>query len=409
MTHSRDTLTLPAAEDLLPWHAQDISINAGPGWWSFNPSIHYDPADERWRCVFRCANYSLPGGVPTLSPTARLGRAASRCVLAELDPGELRVERLREMAELDDLPRAPACGSLGLEDMRLFRTARDGLMGVACALQYNLERPGCPEIVLCWIDDAGDVVHVLPLRGAWSAVPQKNWAPYDGTDEPRLIYSIERGVVMSDTGPLIGSPTIPAVRPTIVANNIGRSGVEVRMLGPTRAAQAAPLAQAPPPGSSELRGGSQLIEIAPGQWLGIAHETKLRQPERRKFYWHTFYLVDASGRVLGRSPPLKLSSQHGIEFAAGIAIDRRGTLAVSFGVDDHQSRIGITELGAVLGLLRPADEQRTPDPADHAEATSPVGNPVSDPARYRGAPYADRGNTRAGTGVLGSGYRGRVS
>lgn len=349
---------LPTAEDILPWHARDVSVEIGAGWWSFNPSIHYDPHAERWRCVFRYANYSLPGGIPQLSRDARLGRAASRCLLAEIDPTELHVESLREMAELDDLPRAQACGSRGLEDMRLFRTERDGLMGIACALQYNLERPSCPEMVLCWISDAGDVVHVAPLRGPWSATPQKNWVPYDGVAEPRLVYSIERGVVMSERGPVIGSPAIPAVRPTVVANNIGRSGVEVRMIGPTRVAQAAPPTQAPPPGSSELRGGSQLVEVAPGRWLGIAHETKLKQPERRKFYWHTFYAMDEDGRLLARSEPFKLSGRHGIEFAAGLAVDRAGTLAISFGVDDHRSWIGVTELSAVLDLLRPVEEYR---------------------------------------------------
>jgi len=356
MTSREAPPPLPTAGDLLPWRAQDISIDLGAGWWSFNPSIHYDPYAERWRCAFRCANYSLPGGVPQLSSEARLGRAMSRCLLAEFDPTELRVESLHEMAELDDLPHAAACGSMGLEDVRLFRTERDGLMAVACALQYNLERPSCPEVVLCWLDDAGDVVHVAPLRGAWSATPQKNWVPYDGTVEPRLVYSIERGVVMGERGPVVGRPSIPAVRPTVVANNIGRSGVEVRMIGPTRVAQAAPPTQAPQPGSSELRGGSQLVEVSPGQWLGIAHETKLKQPERRKFYWHTFYAMDGDGRLLARSEPFKLSGRHGIEFAAGLAVDRAGTLAISFGLDDHRSWIGVTELSAVLDLMRPVEE-----------------------------------------------------
>lgn len=352
------TLDLPAAEDLLPWHAQDVSLDAGPGWWSFNPSIHYDRQAERWRCAYRLANYSLPGGVPRLSTEARLGRAETRCILAELDPTELRIERAREMRELDDLPRAPSCASRGLEDLRLFSTGRDGLTGVACALQYNLERPSCPEIVLCRIDAAGDVVEVVPLRGAWSAVAQKNWSPYDGTPEPRLLYSIERGVVMSERGAVVGSPAIPAVKPTVVANNIGRNGAEVKMIGPTRTARAAPPVQAPPPGSAELRGGSQLIEVAPDMWLGIAHECRLRQPERKKFYWHTFYAVDLDGRMIARAAPLKLSRTHGIEFAAGLAVDRRGTLAVSFGVDDHRSWIGVTELAAVLDLLCPTDPAR---------------------------------------------------
>jgi hypothetical protein len=345
---------LPAAADLLPWFAHEITIRPfGPEWWAFNPSIHYDADQERWRCMFRLANYSLPDGIPRLSTEAQRGRADSRCVLADLDPTELSVSRIHWVRELDDLPRAATCGSRGLEDLRLFRTARDGVMGVATALQYNLERPSCPEIVLCWLDDADDVVEVRPLRGSWSALPQKNWAPYDGTTKPRLIYSIERGIVMSDAGALIGSPCEATPRPTVPVIAPSRSAAEVRIVGSTRSSvNATPVVPARP-GSSELRGGSQLLEVAPDRWLGIAHECKLQQPDRRKYYWHTFYVVDGNGRLIERSPAIKLSPATGIEFAAGMAIDRRGTLAVSYGVDDETSWVGVTQLSAVLDLLRP--------------------------------------------------------
>jgi hypothetical protein len=102
-----------------------------------------------------------------------------------------------------------------------------------------------------------------------------------------------------------------------------------------------------------LRGGSQLVRVGGDRWLGIAHETKLMQPERRKFYWHTFYLCDDDGRMIERSPPLKLDGERGIEFAAGLAMDDQGGAAISYGTDDHDAWIAVTRLDAILGILRP--------------------------------------------------------
>lgn len=349
---------LPSAAEVLPWLTRRVSVRPfGPGWWSFNPSVHYDRATGIWRCVFRCANYSLPDGVPQLSPDARRGRAATRNAIAVLDPATLEIAGLREVRELDDLPRSNACTSLGFEDMRLFSTERDGLMAVATCLERNVERPSCPEMVLCWIDDAGDVVRVAPLRGSWSHRPQKNWSPFDGTATPRLLYSIERGVVMGEDGPVRGSPPpTPAARRPQGAQiaNRGRSGVEIKIMT-GYAVVASPAAAPPAPGSSELRGGSQLVAIGGDRWLGIAHEMKLRQPERKKYYWHTLYLCDGAGRLLARSAPLKLDGERGIEFAAGIAVDDRGGVAISYGTDDHDSWIAVTRLDAILGILRPVD------------------------------------------------------
>lgn len=334
-----------------------ISIRPfGSGWWSFNPSLHHDRTDGAWRCVFRCANYSLPDGIPQLSPDARGGRAATRNVIALLDPVTLAILGMREMRELDQRPRARGCPSLGYEDLRLFRTARDGLCAVATALHLNLERPSCPEVVLCHLDPRLDIVDASPLRGPWSAGPQKNWSPFDGTAEPRLLYSIERGVVMSDRGPVRGSPIcqVPRRPSGAVVRSIGRCGVEVKVMGGRPDAHHPPAAPAAP-GSTELRGGSQLIEIGGDRWLGVAHEMRLRQPHRRKFYWHTLYVVDGEGRLFERSPPFKLSASHGIEFAAGIAMDDRGGIAISYGTDDHDSWIAITTLEAVTRVLRPID------------------------------------------------------
>ena len=358
--------SLPRASDLMsPWSVVNVSVYPfGGGWWPFNPSVHLDPVDGVWRCLVRCANYTLPDGVPHLSPDARVGRAQTRNVLLELDPETLVPVSVAELRDPLALPVAPSCTSRGLEDLRLFRTASDGLVAVGCALQHNLERPNRPETVLCRLDGRRrsrsgvvgigmEISSVKPIRGPWDFRPQKNWAPFDGTDEIRLLYSIERGVVMTEHGPAPGSPPpvmnkshAPASRQV---RSIGRISAEVRLFG-------RPVAVIEPQHAllekrDELRGGSQLVQLADGRWLGVAHEMTFSRAGKSKFYWHTFYTLDQGGGLLERSPPMRLSGDHGIEFAAGLAIDQSGRLAVSYGTDDHEAWIATTTLSSVMAIL----------------------------------------------------------
>jgi hypothetical protein len=384
-----DEAGLRSASELLPWEVRDVSVRPfGDDWGSFNPSVHYDPDDRTWRCVIRCSNYSLKGGVPRMAAGARSGRTQTRNLLAVLDPDRLAPTRLAEIREADDLPRTASCGCAGLEDLRLFRTGRDGLCAVATALQYNLDHPGRPEVVLCRLGQqrsSAEISSVLPLRGDWSSRPQKNWVPFDGAESVRLLYSIERGVVMSEDGPLPDSPPPVPPRPARgggfgpPAARVGSRGVEVKVIAATRAdpspgaarGRTAPAASR----SEELRGGSQLVRLATGAWLGIAHEMATAGPRGRRRYWHTFYACDDDGRLVARSAPLKLSNRHDIEFAAGLAVDERGRVVISFGVDDDCALLGVTELGAVLSLLRPVEgraDARAPAPPVRAAPRRPA-------------------------------------
>ena len=100
-----------------------------------------------------------------------------------------------------------------------------------------------------------------------------------------------------------------------------------------------------------LRGGTQLVRVGEDAWLGIGHE--MRWVNSKKFYWHTWYIVDSKGALTSASEPMKLAP-NGIEFAAGLAIDGDRAV-VSFGVDDHECKIAETSLSAVLQLLRPVE------------------------------------------------------
>jgi len=366
--------SLPRARDLLsPWSVTNISVYPfGPGWWPFNPSIHVDPRDGTWRCLVRCANYTLPDGIPQLSSDARVGRAQTRNVLLTLGE-DLAPRSLAELVEpaASRAPPRALCTSMGLEDLRLFCTRADGLVAVGCALQHNLDHPNRPEIVLCRIGDQPSLVRtrrgdaVVPilsvdlLRGDWGFRPQKNWVPFDATERVRLLYSIERGIVMAEDGPAPGSPPPLLARvPPPAYHQIrppGRGNTEVRLSSRTIAMVSPPrVAKHVVDRHDELRGGSQLVALPDGRWLGVAHEMTFSRIGQSKFYWHTFYTVDNAGCLLERSPALRLSGDHGIEFAAGLAIDGAGRLAVSYGTDDHEAWIATTTLDAVLQILRPA-------------------------------------------------------
>ena len=106
-----------------------------------------------------------------------------------------------------------------------------------------------------------------------------------------------------------------------------------------------------PPKYAGLRGGTQLVAVGDDAWLGIGHE--MHFVKSKKFYYHTFYLVDSRGKMKAASEQLKLASQ-GIEFAAGMAIDG-DRVVVSFGVDDMSSMLGETRLSAVMELLKPVE------------------------------------------------------
>lgn len=373
---------LPGIDALIPWSVVELPHQPlGTGWWGFNPSVHFDPTDGTWRCAIRCASYSLPGGQLQLSPDASPGRVRTRNLLATLDPSTLAPTKMCEIREADSNPRNPKCANLGLEDLRLFRTERDGLVGIATALQYNLADASRPEMVLCRIREFASgaaIDQATPLRGPWSFRAQKNWVPFDGAKTPRMLYSIERGAIVTDEGLIPGSappvqiappePTTPrGLHRAESAKRLGHRAIEVKLRGPTamrvdcqpRTAKvtAATKQRSTIARSDELRGGSQLVRIGPDRWLGIGHEMRV-SARTGKLYWHTFYTVDDEGKLTARSRPLKLSRAHGIEFCAGMAIDPSGRVAISFGVDDFRAKIGVTRLEKVLDLLAPFGDAR---------------------------------------------------
>lgn len=218
------------AKDLIPWEVTDISIRPFEGYWSFNPSIHFD--GTLWRCVLRCCDYAMPDGVTVRSNKALMGQQTKNAMVI-FDPKDWAPIQIFKMHERDDLPRT-ATPHAGYEDMRLFKTDAGGLQGIAASLHlkrganpadvslhsplYNQPGPGPqnqpPEQVLLSFDEEYNIVAAQPVRGGgWSGTPQKNWVPFDDCAEPRFLYSIGKGTMFDAGGSVHGDRAM--VRPSI--------------------------------------------------------------------------------------------------------------------------------------------------------------------------------------------------
>ena len=196
--------------------ARDSAVCTGSGR-SIN-SVHYD-GSLVWRCVLRCCDYAMPGGKTIRGSKAGPGHQTKNA-MAILDPASLQPIKVFKMRELDEYPRVP-CANVGYEDMRIFRTDRGGLQGIAASLHLKREAKAAaggaqhqpPEQVLLSFDAEYNIVKARPIRGDGSrASAQKNWAPYDRGVEPRFLYSIAKGALFDDRGALHGSDAV--VRPS---------------------------------------------------------------------------------------------------------------------------------------------------------------------------------------------------
>jgi hypothetical protein len=116
------------------------------------------------------------------------------------------------MRERDDHPRTQ-CANIGYEDMRIFRTDKGGLQGIAASLHLERARRPAdggahnqpPEQVVVSFDAEYNIVAARPIRGDWwSGTAQKNWVPFDDCAEPRFLYSIAKGTMFDDQGAVHG-------------------------------------------------------------------------------------------------------------------------------------------------------------------------------------------------------------
>ena len=349
--------------DLIPWQVTDISLRPHRNFWSMNPSIHHD--GETWRCVIRCCDYCMRGGLTVRSRKSRGSGARTKNVMVIFDPKDWKPVEIYKMRECDAFSRVSS-DNVGFEDIRIFQTDAGGLQGIAASQHLRRARRHrmLTEQVLLSFDAAYNIVDARPIRGDhWDAVAQKNWAPFDRCTEPRFLYSIGGGTLFDDRGAL--EDAVAAVRPSTRVGTLPHvpdegafkraceraieCETDRHQRGVERVEQPSFGEIDPRPDYEKLRGGTQLVRVGDDAWLGIGHT--LRLVKEYKYYYHAWYLVDARGKMVAASPLMKFA-QNGIEFAAGLVIHGE-RVVVSFGVDDYECKIGETALSAVLEILRP--------------------------------------------------------
>lgn len=288
-----------------------------------------------WRCVVRTVNYRIVNG-QYLYPDGD-NAIRTRNYMLELEPEGDRFVTARaiEMVDVADRPRTDYMIH-GYEDCRLFQ---HGGRLYATATVCDLTEDGRREIVLMHLR-AGDyaIEKVVPLRGAWSSTPQKNWMPllssyfttYSSRWDPINGPSIDP---QSDDTPMkIIYAAVPGQPATIfsIDPNVGVIGDPPSQLGHGR-----------------LRGGSQAIPFERG-FLCLVHDVAF--PGGNRMYLHRFVQLDANYEVIAMTDPFYFEKL-GIEFAAGLD-HFADKLVASYSVADASARLATLDVERVLDQLK---------------------------------------------------------
>ena len=314
-----------AASSLLPWKVTDISYRPFDGFWSFNPSIHFD--GETWRCVLRCADYALPDSVQIRGPYAQPHQAQTHNAMLILDPDGWKPIEIFPMQELDGAPRLNAARAAAS------RTALVSDLGRGAARNRGFAAPRARDSHAGQLHTAaragaGRLRRPIQHRGGHPFARQglggqgaKELGAVDGAAEPRFLYAVERGILMGVDGPINErSAAAFKVAPGLPkASRFASHGPEVRMSRPVEPIHNL-VRSTSPREYSGLRGGTQLQQIGEGHWLGLARDDLLGRAEEEILLARVLP-VDDDGTLLAKSPTIKLAPAFGIEFAAGLAID----------------------------------------------------------------------------------------
>ena len=407
------------AKDLIPWRVTDISIRPYEGYWSFNPSIHFD--GSTWRCVLRCCDYAMPGGVTIRSKGARPTGQLTKNAMVIFDPTSWKPIQVFKMQEKDDTPRA-ATPHVGFEDMRLFQTDKGGLQGIAASLHLKRDRRAegmkqhqPPEQVLLSFDANYDIVAAQPVRGdSWGGTAQKNWVPFDNCVEPRFLYSIGKGSMFDDRGTVSGDaakvipsmivravPADPPAPPAVLE----APSLSFPEPSPVPAPTPAPAHEESrhPTRKPMIRGGDVRIVRGGRMKLDAGSTQSVSRPSRSAQARSGDVRMMGTGRThmptyaglrggtqlcrvgndwLGIGHEMSFVNSKKLYWHTFYLVDSRGKMkavsepcklatngiefaagmaidgdrmVVSFGVDDMHSLLGETRLSAVMKILRPMD------------------------------------------------------
>ena len=319
MIHLQMSADIPLLESLLTDIAYTrIVIDHEPDWSLFNPSITSHPEGDFVLNV-RSSNYTIADdGSYTFHSDADDEIIRTRNHLVRVS-ANLELESIGSLPMQPEGPPTRLSRVIGCEDVRLVCVGGEWTALATVRDRNQYERCDISRLALGDLNDPAQAsLRVIP--GPDPARHEKNWMPFVVNDELKILYSCAPTIVghLDDNAQLV-----------IDSNAVG------------------------PPAAAHFRGSSQGVPFSNG-FLFLIHEVAFIDTER--VYGHRFiHLTESTNNskpvwtITSQSQPFSFR-ERGIEFAAGLALDRE-YLVASFGVRDAEAwlvRMPRTEIASLL-------------------------------------------------------------
>lgn len=241
----------------------------------------------------------------------RDGNAYSKTdvVYGDLNPDTFKLSNLSTLKLSKDSPIRTQLA--GLEDVRLF-SREDGMHAIGFEsdrITHSLHNRS--TAMAEYLIDGDDLKYLRTLKKPDPSVVEKNWMPID-VETPHFEFTYSPKQVWNQ-GYVLGSPD-----------------------------------------TSEIHGGSQLLQQEDGTYLSIVHKKVADAAYRGaydRFVYYTYLARhNARGFIFELSKPFRFGTLENIEFASGM-VEYEGDLLISFGIRDCKFAIARIKKEKLVDML----------------------------------------------------------
>lgn len=322
-----------------PWYTQSLSdfadstrilpLDVPPArtnWTLFNPSVI--ATRSGYAVLIRSSNYDMhPITQRYHIPPADDGVIKTEYVWVHLTP-DLKVAAPPVTIPMPTYPTTDYPVH-GMEDARV--NAVYGRLYVSGNIRNHAGFDGVPRMAVAEFD--GRRMGVPVMLDTKTGTTEKNWMPLMGRFG-KWLYAVHGGddgtlaTVQVDTGQA-GPAITPFLNTTLRVTPTHRT----------------------PPITRQYRGGSGLVQLTDGRWLGVVHETAVGSYGRA--YEHRFIVLNrGANRLIGQSLPFYFDVPRAIEYCAGLAVKGQHVV-MTYGAVDRTAWVASVQLGQVLAMVRP--------------------------------------------------------
>lgn len=315
---------LPTLAERVPYVSHHrLALVTEPGWTPLNPCVMN--TTQGLKCLIRTVNYVITdeGYYMINGKDGRIHFSDENPIDTRnflVDVGNDYVVRNPKEVIYPARAHPPAWGAVrGFEDMRIFPLGSE--LWSSSTVRELHSGGNCEQVVARLIPEDGyySIDSIRRMLGTGRST-EKNWMP-----------------LISRTGN--HEISLDGMR------WVYRLGVLVNAKGETTDSN-------PPAGIDieALSGGSQMVEVSPGVYLGVVHEARpLNGDYSKRYYWHRFVVTNSSGGFIAITKPFVFQGKQ-IEFAAGLAL-RGKEVIVSYGVRDREAWLAVLDLQDVMGMF----------------------------------------------------------